>query len=91
MGLLCGGSARGGIGGGSAWASAAAGAAVARRYTPLHYAVYFGRADEIAVMAALLGAGADASIKDSGGYAVPRRTGRPPRAASRRCPAGGLG
>ncbi len=83
MGLLYGGSARGGIGGGSAWASAAAGAAVARRYTPLHYAVYYGRADAnaIAVMAALLGAGADASLKDSGGYAVPRADRHRPPAA----------
>jgi hypothetical protein len=37
-------------------------AAVARRRTPLHWAAYFGHAD---AMAALLGAGADASIQDS--------------------------
>ena len=59
--LLWGGSARGRIGGGSARASAAADAAVARRSTPLHYAARYGHAD---AMAALLGAGADASIQD---------------------------
>jgi hypothetical protein len=49
-------------GGGSARASAAAHAAVARRdATPLHCAAYNGHAD---AMAALLGAGADASIGD---------------------------
>ena len=32
--------------------------------TPLHYAAYHGHAD---AMAALLGAGADASIQDDGG------------------------
>ena len=61
---------------GAAWcgvgaASAAAGAAVARRATPLHYAAWNGNA---AVTAALLVAGADASIKDWIGYAAPRRT-----------------
>jgi hypothetical protein len=55
---------RGRIGGGSARASAAANAAVARRKTPLHLAAVKGRAD---AMAALLGAGADASIKNKGG------------------------
>jgi ankyrin repeat protein len=64
VGLSCGGSARGRIGGGSARASAAANAAVARRRTPLHCAAIYRHAD---VMAALLGAGADASIKDSDG------------------------
>jgi hypothetical protein len=50
------------------WASAAADAAVARRkWTPLHWAVVRGRAD---LTAALLGAGADASIKDCIGYAL---------------------
>ena len=52
----------------SAWASAAAGAAVARRSTPLHYAAWNGDA---AVTAALIVAGADASIKDWIGYAAP--------------------
>ena len=42
-------------------ASAAANAAVARRSTPLHWAAVYGHAD---AMAALLGAGADASIQD---------------------------
>jgi hypothetical protein len=46
----------------SGWASAAATAA--RRATPLHCAAEYGHAD---VMAALLGAGADASIKNSNG------------------------
>jgi hypothetical protein len=55
---------RGRIGGGSARASAAADAAVARRSTPLHYAARYGHAD---AMAALLGAGADASIEDKFG------------------------
>ncbi len=55
----------------SAWASAAAGAAVARRATPLHYAAWNGNA---AVTAALIGAGADVSIKDWTGYAAPRHT-----------------
>jgi hypothetical protein len=63
VGPSCGGSARGRIGGGSARASAAANAAVARRKTPLHYAAYNGHAD---ATAALLGAGADASIQDIG-------------------------
>ena len=45
----------------SGWTSAAAGA---RRLTPLHIAAQGGDAD---VMAALLGAGADASIQDSVG------------------------
>jgi cytohesin len=40
------------------------GAAVARRWTPLHYAAKYGHAN---AMAALLGAGADASIKDWNG------------------------
>jgi ankyrin repeat protein len=62
--LLCGGSARGRIGGGSARASAAAHAAVARRWTPLLWAAIDGHAD---AMAALLGAGADASIEDKFG------------------------
>ncbi len=63
--LLCGGSARGRIGGGWARASAAANAAVDRSgRTPLHYAAINGHADAIA---ALLGAGADASIQDSRG------------------------
>ena len=52
------------IGGGSARASAAANAAVARRLTPLHMAAGNGHAD---AMAALLGAGADASIQDCHG------------------------
>jgi ankyrin repeat protein len=52
------------VGGGSARASAAANAAVARRKTPLHWAAHYGRAD---LMAALLGAGADASIQDGRG------------------------
>ncbi len=55
----------------SGWASAAAGAAVARRATPLHFAARNGDAD---ATAALIGAGADASIKDWTGYAAPRRT-----------------
>jgi ankyrin repeat protein len=62
--LLCGGSAQGRIGGGSARASAAAHAAVARRWTPLLWAAIDGHAD---AMAALLGAGADASIEDKFG------------------------
>jgi hypothetical protein len=70
--------ARGRIGGGSARASAAANAAVARRSTPVHLAAQHG---EAAATAALLGAGADASIEDYRGYAVLRRTGRPPPAA----------
>ncbi len=65
-----------------------AGAAVARSYTPLHLAADNGHAD---AMAALLGAGADASIQDSIGYAVPRRAARADRhrPPCRRCPAGG--
>jgi ankyrin repeat protein len=55
VGLSCGGSAR---------ASAAAHAAVARRRTPLHCAANNGHVDAIA---ALLGAGADASIQDRDG------------------------
>jgi hypothetical protein len=56
-----------------------ANAAVARRWTPLHLAACHGDAD--ATIAALLGAGADASIQDYRGYAVLRRMGRPPPAA----------
>ena len=52
------------VGGGSARASAAANAAVARRWTPLHIAAHYGHAD---ATAALLGAGADASIQDGSG------------------------
>jgi hypothetical protein len=55
----------------SAWASAAACAAVARRATPLHFAARNGDAD---ATAALIVAGADASIKDWTGYAAPRHT-----------------
>ena len=55
---------------GLGWASAAAGAAVASRSTPLHWAAYNGNAD---ATAALLGFGADASIKDNNEYAAPRR------------------
>ncbi len=55
---------RGRIGGWSVRASAAANAAVARSNTPLRRAANNGRAD---VIAALLGAGADASIKDNCG------------------------
>jgi hypothetical protein len=54
------GSARGRIGGGSARAAASA-AFACRKYTPLHMAAYNGHAG---AMAALLGAGANASIKD---------------------------
>jgi hypothetical protein len=56
------------------WASAAARAAVARRSTPLHWAAYNGNAD---ATAALLGSGADGSIKDNNEYAAPRRAARP--------------
>ena len=55
-----GGAAEGG-GRGRRRASAAANAAAARRSTPLHYAANNGHAD---AMAALLGAGADASIQN---------------------------
>jgi hypothetical protein len=64
--------------------SARASAAGARRTTPLHCAAYSGDAG---ATAALLGAGADASIKESSGYAAPSRAvplwphGRPPPAA----------
>ncbi len=58
--LLCGGSARGRIGGGSARASAA----VTRRRTPLRCAAVYGHTD---ATAALLGVGADASIQDISG------------------------
>ncbi len=59
---MCGGSARGRIGGGPVPLS---GAAVARRKaTPLHFAAMYGHADAIA---ALLGAGTDASIQDCDG------------------------
>ncbi len=52
---------------GLGWASAAA---VASRSTPLHWAAYNGNAD---ATAALLGSGADASVKDNNEYAAPRR------------------
>jgi hypothetical protein len=66
------------------WASAAAGAAVACRSTPLHCAAANGTA---AVTAALLGAGADASIKDNYGYAALRRAVRADRHQLQpRCP-----
>ncbi len=67
---------------GLGWASAAAGAAVASRSTPLHWAAYNGNAD---ATAALLGSGADTSIKDNNEYAAPRRA-APRRTADRRQP-----
>ncbi len=55
----------------------------ARRDTPLHLAVINGNA---AVTAALLGAGADASIKNRSWYAAPHTPhGRPPQ-PQKRCP-----
>ncbi len=67
----------------SRWASAAAGAAVARRSMPLHSAAVNGHAD---ATAALLGAGADASIKGTCEYAALHHRaaphGRPPPAAA---------
>ncbi len=51
-----------------------ASAAGARRTTPLHLAAWNGNAD---ATAALLGAGADASIKESSGYAALSRAARP--------------
>ena len=51
------------------------------RSTPLHWAAYKGNAD---ATAALLGSGADASIKDNNEYAAPRHAARP-TATSRSC------
>jgi hypothetical protein len=71
---LCGGAA-----GAAGWASTAAGAAVARRNTPLHLAAESRNAD---VAAALIGAGADATVKNIDGYAALRCAaphGRPPQ------------
>ena len=59
---------------------------VARRSTPLHLAADYGHA---AATAALLGAGADASIENCGGYDAPRRTARPTATAAAAVPAGG--
>ena len=54
----------------SGWASAAAVAVDACRATPLHWAAYKGHT---ATTAALLGAGADPSIKECNGYAASLR------------------
>ena len=51
------------------------------RSTPLHWAAYKGNAD---ATAALLGSGADASIKDTNEYATPRRSARPTSASRSR-------
>ncbi len=76
----------GGAAGAAGWASTAAGAAVARRNTPLHRAAYYGHAD---VAAALIGAGADMTVKNIDGYAALRCAEWPTATAAARLPAGG--
>ncbi len=68
------------------WVSADATAAVARRETPLHLAAESRNAD---VAAALIGAGADVTVKNIDGYAALRCAAWPTATAAARLPAGG--